>query len=98
MPTHTHTQGPWEIDELLDSEHAADCMLRGDWIAVADTDPNGGHVAYCHALNANLIAAAPELLTALEKVVEYAADCAAENNERPVCIAAARAIIAKVTE
>lgn len=40
-----------------------DGIAIGDWI---DVEAQDGHVAYCHPRNASLIAAAPDLLEALD--------------------------------
>jgi hypothetical protein len=64
-----HTPGPWEVDHTSDANQMAACLSEGvgtnrEWVAV-DSGDDGGHVAYCHPINASLIAAAPELLRAL---------------------------------
>ena len=71
MTNTKHTPAPWYVDEMAESKHMADCIMENDtWIAIEDTSDDGGHIAYCHPDNANLIAAAPEMLEALLLTVE----------------------------
>jgi hypothetical protein len=69
-----HTPGPWAVDFAADAKHMAACLNEGigtdrEWVAV---ESDGGHVAYCHPLNASLIAAAPKMLSALLEVQNWA--------------------------
>lgn len=66
-----HTPGPWNVDDMADSKHMANCLLENPtWIAIESIDEQeGGHLAYCAPANARLIAAAPELLEALDKLL-----------------------------
>lgn len=67
-----HTQGPWLVDEHSDTSVMADILKSSDdWVAVADTYDDGGHVAYCHPNNAPIIAAAPDLLQALSEAADF---------------------------
>lgn len=71
-----HTQGPWHVDEGVDSiENMKQCLqdslsLEQPWVAVGihDTDGYAESVAYCHRSNAQLIADAPEMLELLQKI------------------------------
>jgi hypothetical protein len=64
--TTTHTPGPWFVDDAVDTTHLAACMIANpSWVAIEDTDPYGGHLAYCHPDNAPIIAEAPAMLAAL---------------------------------
>ena len=72
----THTPGPWEAFEAKDEHGDATIGIRGDGEFIATMDLvsiNGG--PYCLPVrgnaNARLIAAAPELLEALRKVIEW---------------------------
>lgn len=76
----SHTPGEWWPDQTVDVEHMRTCLAEGKdtpraWIAVESLDDDqGGHVAYCHPDNADLIAASPRLLEALEALVNDADD------------------------
>ena len=97
-----HTPGPWRVD--IDRAIVADSQARGIWrTVVADlglpTSPNG---AQEREANAHLIAAAPDLLEALEELVVTADNMrawierqAAATPEDHAAIARARAAIAK---
>ena len=80
-----HTPGPWAIGLQVDNERAQ--------IITAD----GEHLCYVEQYpvlpNARLVAAAPDLLAALEALEGYAADCAFDLGERPACLTVARAAI-----
>ena len=41
-------------------------LEQGDWIAV-EAPKEGGHIAYCHPMNAPIISASPDLLKALRR-------------------------------
>ncbi len=71
-----HTPGPWIYSEADDQIHAASTGLgtykKGGTIAVAIVSTWGGEPPLQEAAaNARLIAAAPELLAALELALEY---------------------------
>ena len=105
----THTPGPWSPHGLAVYTDAKlphwisgrDARLRligmsvdhegFDYEAVQFNAPGYDEAA----ANAALIAAAPELLAALEDVLGYGEDCAADRDERPGCLERARAAIAK---
>ena len=58
-----HTPGEWGVDSL--PAHDAVNIKELGWVAIEAMDEDvGGHVAYCDPINAPLIAAAPELLSA----------------------------------
>lgn len=66
-----HTPGPWKIDVELGSRHgefliAKDAGDRGRGIAIAETRAGSGS----ERANARLIAAAPELLAALQDALQ----------------------------
>ncbi len=66
-----HTAGPWKIEVELGSRHgefliAKDAGDRGRGIAVAETRTGSGS----ERANARLIAAAPELLAALQDALQ----------------------------
>ena len=99
--TTKHTPGPWVIQHLESHKNGYPnwdtyCIRSGrtncHLATVGDVDR---HEELHAKANAILLSAAPVLLAALSDLVEYAADCAAERDERPVCIATARAAIAK---
>lgn len=80
-----HTPGPWRF-----SSHPHD----GNYMRIhCSSDPNEGDNlrGYCGEANARLIAAAPDLLSALEMIMAKVAGC-----ERDPEYEAARAAIAKV--
>jgi hypothetical protein len=111
MTNAKHTPGPWTIDEETPYRvRAESCTLRtGRTIAsplIADMVPDKDHQGIsihqvpvyeeCRA-NARLIAAAPDLLAACERLIaalggEYAADAEGQDD-----VAFARAVIAKAT-
>jgi hypothetical protein len=74
----SHTPGPYLVDDgFISIQQQADCLIKGigterEWTAIGITDQDGGVaevVALCHPINAHLIAAAPELLEALQSSV-----------------------------
>jgi len=72
--TAQHTPGPWFRDDCAESVHMAQCIIENPlWIAIEDTSDDGGHLAYCHPENADLIAAAPAMLAALELAESFMA-------------------------
>jgi hypothetical protein len=85
MTNATHTPGPWLT------------LNRGYKSCVTDNDMNWNAeiVGPGHAVNACLIAAAPDLLAALEGMVEMATHHMMEPKERREILRNARAAIAK---
>lgn len=73
--TTPHTPGPWIVDDWLVRPQDMRDQLDNDseWVAVGIGDEDGyaESVAYCHLANARLIAAAPELLHALQLVMTW---------------------------
>jgi hypothetical protein len=90
----THTPGPWSWDYIESASKDLWVYNAEEWIAAIVAEPSMEHVLVgCPRANARLIAAAPELLEALQdllaKVEQYymhASECDA-----------ARAAIAKAT-
>ncbi len=67
-----HTKGPWFRDDCAESAHMAECLLENpSWLAIEDTSPDGGHIAYCHPDNADLIAEAPAMVELLRDMLRY---------------------------
>jgi hypothetical protein len=76
-----HTKGEWIVDAggTDDIQNMADCLLtakgtKDEWMAVglADHDGYAESIAYCHANNAPMIAAAPDLHKALLNITRCA--------------------------
>jgi hypothetical protein len=97
--TMKHTPGPWtqDTDDIIDPVYQM--SLGQQWRAVGLSDEDGfaSVIALCHPANAKLIAAAPEMLEALEAII-------AKFNENPddletmdAGIKIAEAAIAKAT-
>jgi hypothetical protein len=81
-----HTPGPWEVDPLGLGTPWSICDQRGDQIALANErleDPRRVKNPPMRDANARLIAAAPELLEALQ-MYELFANEAEEHGETPV--------------
>lgn len=55
----SHTKGPWNVEKVTFRHAVVDNAQNGAWQLVAET---------ASAANAHLIAAAPEMLTALERI------------------------------
>lgn len=67
MPTLTYTPGPWEVIKQR-------VNVEGTYTAIRTIiKAQGVLIAECHEDNANLIAAAPELLEMLEQLMPYVA-------------------------
>ena len=86
-----HTPGPWVDGQLEDNDCCEVMDERGYYIATCHDGVRGERNADA---NARLIAAAPDLLEALQEL----ANCGAEawGEDRP-CVHIARAAIAKAT-
>lgn len=104
-----HTPGPWHVDTDCrdDTENMAyqltdDAGTSREWVAVGlhDEDGYAASVAYCHPMNAPLIAAAPDLLAALSHLLGCAeTDCMDDKSNvwRSYMIEARAAIAAATT-
>ena len=96
--TTAHTPGPWWVYNEGSRFPGIEARLNGSVVVYGNDNEIEGVKGRTHAeaiANARLIAAAPELLAALEMVLEYAEDCAADRGERPGCIDHARSAVAK---
>ena len=87
-----HTPGPWKVDQ--DRPHMAFVMDRPNVFITVDCRENFGDAGPY----ARLIAAAPELLEALERMEWEFTRIAAPNAESLSLIIAARAAIAKAKD
>ena len=77
MTNAKHTPGPWEWDEYytgLDGANGQGVLIYSDYEGMSI---HGETVAQAES-NAHLIAAAPELLEALEKARQWMEDCGAQ--------------------
>lgn len=90
MPEHKYTSGPWEIQKAED----AYCIASVGNLVIM---PTAGKVKHDNSeADANLIAAAPDLLEALETIVKSLSDQDDEGMiEHAEQMIAARAAIAK---
>lgn len=100
MGYHTHTPAPWAAGEPMDGWRvtAADPNRTGKRFLVADIGP--AHRSLADAIqaraNAHLIAAAPELYEALERLLSgtekhvFGDECIAERREALAALAKAR--------
>ncbi|MFD0669737.1 hypothetical protein ACT80S_18605 [Ramlibacter sp. MAHUQ-53] len=98
------TRGPWEIGLVVNEETPSTHILSQHDHYDDDDKPvlNGGcDVALCfgsdQAANARLIAAAPELLSALANLLADATALGIEDSPYSGAVAEARAAIAKAT-
>lgn len=102
MKAHQHTPGEWVIDDgMVSISDQADYLKSNigtsrQWACIGLNDHEGFAevIALAHPMNAQLIAAAPELLAALQELLtdKYLSDPI--NKDR---MAKARAAIAKAT-
>ncbi len=102
MSKHKHTPGPWEIERYSDGL----IQIVGDVRIVSDDEENVTTVVEAVArgdeANARLIVAAPDLLEALQGMLEvyggqYSDDCLPKSSSELDLIQQARAAIAKAT-
>ena len=98
MSNAQHTPGPWKIEVELGSRHdefliAKDAGDRGRGIAIAETRTGSGS----ERANARLIAAAPELLEALQRLSAQCTRLRLPGQPETDAEKTARAVIAKAT-
>ena len=98
MNWNQHSPAPWVIETWGDYCDQDEDQDLGHILAVVAAD--GQTVLYTDSgyfrprpADARLVATAPDLLAALQSVVEYAAERAAERGERPECIDHARVVL-----
>ncbi len=97
MPTNTkHTPGPWKYNHGLTYFRKAHRLIhtelvvgaKGEWVAAVINDYEDGTPVKVQQANARLMAAAPELLEALEGLLDT-------NKDTVDAVIAAKAAIAK---
>lgn len=91
----THTPGPWHVGQFDEQLFVSDSTRNFD---VCIIQPQHANPSSDARANARLIAAAPDLLEALEALVPHVLHYAAMNNAHPSAhkdAASARAAIAK---
>ena len=98
--THTHTPGPWTIDYSINLSNGASCLIRAGKLGIAEVWKTDDGIARFQddevgQANAALIASAPDLLAALESLVEMDDDPIRYMACRSYRIDAARAAIEK---
>lgn len=99
--TDQHTPGPWEVQRMGSKQFIWDCAPYPGSVPIAEVI--AGRYVGEKARNARLIAAAPDLLTALNGLFEHCAMVHKHwgdgNNQKEAdaAIAAARAAIAAAT-
>lgn len=103
-----HTPKPWVIDDgLIRPKDMAERLTEDDgpekdWVAVGIEDHEGfaASVAYCHPINAKLIAAAPELLATLDLAMKTLSNIPASKRGLAInqAIEHARMAITKATK
>ena len=101
-----HTPGPWTIDDgMISLEDQCRILLNNtgtdsEWVCVGINDHEGMEavVALCHPTNAPLIAAAPDLLVALEQCVPLIVAHANYSGEGVPTLQVARLAIAQAKE
>lgn len=101
MSKHKHTPGPWRVTDLdqhpgIENHNESVSIIIFGYRKGLDTNPYDdsgvrGKTRKEAIANAHLIAAAPDLLEALESIVE----CLEYSDDPPACMAMARAAIAK---
>ena len=81
----------WLIEDRLENAHIGyRAIVDADGCTVCNPSPMG-------EANARLIAAAPDLLAALQGMIEYFVDCSIDDYSDTETMQAARAAIAKAT-
>lgn len=105
MSESKHTAGPWVANQSRHNPEAYDITPAASnglgWVTLPDEDPSGVGVymqvgGICSAADARLIAAAPELLEALDWLVSCLGDGSLQN-DGGFYLAKARAAILKAT-
>lgn len=96
-----HTPGPWEWDSTVwsyDPQQDAPWLVSSEDSAFPDTPVLKGEITCRSEADALLIAAAPELLNALQWLVDILPDPELDNDElQRVWTRKARAVIEKAT-
>lgn len=96
MSAGTHTPGPWTLNTNLRTPVVGiDCEDGGPLLPIVET-VSGYNVKQAEA-NACLIAAAPDLLLALEMLLDWHLSTVEDDGEEYSAVRDARAAIAKAT-
>jgi hypothetical protein len=106
--TYTHIQGPWEIEHCINEDGSKFITINGQgphgaWLAdiqAGNIDGKPADVTERHLANARLIAAAPDLLSALQLLMDQydsSPDFTMGGNLTNAPFIMARAAIAKAT-
>jgi hypothetical protein len=94
MTNAKHTPGPWESSvSIVENAEERVTIRQKKWGGEIIADM--GELEYHNEANARLIAAAPDLLEALEAVESWALDRMGRYESMPPCIRSARIAIAK---
>jgi len=95
-----HSPAPWVIRTWADDFGGDEDEDYNSGRVIAVVAADGQTVLYTDSgcfrprtADARLVATAPDLLVALQSVVDYAAERAAERGERPECIDHARVVL-----
>ena len=93
-----HTKGPWAV-----TERGGEITIQGpasEWLAVIPLAETAGFGVVCRSelrANARLIAAAPDMLEALRRALNFIENTESEMGETLECGELARAAIARAT-
>ena len=93
----THTPGPWRVSRDSYGIVRIWADYRGEECDVACPEGDGSINSAERDANARLIAAAPELLTALQGLLADYQNALSDSRQRDVVVTAAKAAIAKAT-
>jgi hypothetical protein len=91
-----HTRGPWEVADWpeVPGTKGSTVEMPEDWVSILCADEKHGDVvAYTHPDNAPILAAAPDLLAALESIAS--SGLAKDSADARFLCGIARAAIAK---